>query len=332
MKLLVTGATGFVGRCFVQTASKRPDLTITAAMRALRPTDLPLAGQFEIGEIKATTDWNAALAGVDVVVHLAGRAHVMRETATDPLEFYREVNVMGSLSLARAAVAAGVKRMIFVSSVKVNGEGTPLGTPPIAQRAYSETDVPAPEDAYGISKHEAEVALRQLASATGLEVVIIRPPLVYGPGVRANMLALMKIVARGLPLPLASVRNRRSLIYVENLADFILRCVDAEAAANETFLISDGTDFSTPELIRRMAEAMGRQARLFPMPVGLLRIGTRLARKEAQAQRLLGTLEINSAKAHDRLGWRPPVNLDQAFRRTMEPLRRRSSLLSARQI
>ncbi len=320
MKLLVTGATGFVGRSFVRAAAKCPALTVTAATRTSQPIDLPLTEQFEIGEIGATTDWRAALVGVDVVVHLAGRAHVMRETATDPLQSFREVNVEGSLSLARAAISAGVKRMIFVSSVKVNGEGTRLGMPSAAHRAYCETDEPAPEDAYGISKHEAELGLREIAATTGLEIVIIRPPLVYGAGVKANMRALMKIVAKGLPLPLASVMNRRSLIYVQNLADFILICVTAEAAANETFLISDGTDLSTPDLIRKMAISMDRRARLFAMPVSLLWAGARLLGKQAQFQKLLGTLEVNSTKSRSLLGWDPPVSVDEALKQTMMPL------------
>ena len=315
MRLLVTGATGFVGRAVIARAQQCPGATITAAVRSARSDGLSLTGQVMVGEINSETHWGEALREIDVVIHLAGRAHVMNETTTDPLEAYRAVNVGGTMNLARCAAAAGVKRLVFVSSVKVNGEGPPLGGKQVG-RVYREFDVPAPEDAYGISKHEAEVGLRDLARNMGLEVVIVRPPLVYGPGVRANMRALMKAVERGLPLPLGAVTNRRSLVYVDNLADFIMRCAEAPAAANDTFLVSDGEDVSTADLIRRMAKAMGRPARLFPIPVELLRLAARLTGKGAQAQRLLGSLQVDISKARLRLGWEPPIGMDAALQHT----------------
>lgn len=256
-----------------------------------------------VGDLEATTDWRTALDGVDSVVHLAARVHVMQDTASDPLAEFRRVNVAGTLNLARQAALAGVRRLVFVSSVKVNGEGTMPGRP------YTADDVPAPLDAYGVSKHEAEVGLREIAKATGLEITIIRPVLVYGPGVGANFLAMMRWLYRGVPLPLGAIHNRRSLIAVDNLADLILTCLDHPGAANQVFLASDGEDVSTTELLRRTAQALGKPERLLPVPVPLLNLAARLLGKQDFAQRLCGSLQVDIGKTRAMLEWTPPLSL-----------------------
>jgi nucleoside-diphosphate-sugar epimerase len=240
---------------------------------------------------------------VDVVVHLAARVHALRDETVDSWEEYRRVNVKGTQALASAAVEHGVHRLVFVSTAKVNGESTPGGR-------FSEGDPPDPQDPYAESKWEAEEELHSLALKTGLEIVIVRSPLVYGPGVRANFLRLMKLVERPIPLPMPDIRNRGSLIGVANLADFLARCVGHPEAANETFLVSDGEDVSTRELVARIARALGCAARFLPVPELALRLVARLAGKEAVADRLFGSLVINSDKARRKLGWKPPVTLD----------------------
>ena len=311
-RVLVTGANGLIGRALVAGLLRRRT-TVTAAVRreAAFP---PGVSVVRFGDLGPETDWREALAGCDVVVHLAARVHVMRDDVADPLTAYRGVNVAGTLALARQAAAAGAKRFIFVSSVKVNGEGTQPGRP------FRETDVPAPVDPYGVSKLEAEQALLALAASTGIEVVVIRSPLVYGPGVRANFAALMRAVARGVPLPLGAVNNRRSLVAIDNLVDLIDTCVEHPAAANEIFFVSDGEDLSTPELVRRLAHAMGRPARLFPMPASVLMAGAMLLGKREVAQRLLGSLQVDISKARSLLGWTPPVNVDEGLRRAVQGL------------
>jgi nucleoside-diphosphate-sugar epimerase len=227
----------------------------------------------------------------------------MNDTAADPLTAFRAVNVDGTLNLVRQAATAGVKRFVFISSVKVNGELTQPG------RAFTETDAAAPQDAYGQSKHEAEQGLRQLAADTGMEVVIIRPPLVYGPGVKANFAALMRAVQRGWPLPLGAVHNQRSLVALDNLVDFIVTCITHPQAANQTFLVSDGEDLSTTELVRGMAQAVGVPARLLPVPVWALQAGATLLGKGDAVQRLCGNLQVDISKARNLLGWTPPVSV-----------------------
>jgi nucleoside-diphosphate-sugar epimerase len=248
------------------------------------------------------------LIGVDIVVHLAARVHVMRDSATDPLAEFRRVNVAGTERLALAAATAGVRRFVFLSSVKVNGE----------KGGYNESDPPAPQDAYGISKHEAELGLRVIAAETGMEVVIIRPPLVYGPGVKANFHVLLWAVARGVPLPLGAIHNRRSLVALDNLVDIIVTCIDHPAAANQTFLVSDGEDLSTTELIRHLARAMGRPARLIPVPASVLMAGATLLGKREVAARLCGSLQVDITKARELLGWLPPITMDEGLRRAAE--------------
>ncbi len=290
LTLLVTGGTGFVGQELV----KR------------------LSGQsFRLATRADSTCWDNVLVGVDTVVHLAARVHIMHDTDTDTLNAYRAVNVDGTLNLARQAAVAGVKRFVFISSVKVNGEFTQ------PRRTFTEADVPNPKDAYGQSKHEAEYGLRQIAVETGMEVVIIRPPLVYGPGVKANFASLMRAVQRGWPLPLGAVHNQRSLVALDNLVDFIITCITHPQAANQTFLVSDGQDLSTTELVRGMAQAAGVPARLLPVPVWALQAGASLLGKGDAVQRLCGNLQVDISKARTLLGWVPALSVQEGLRRAM---------------
>lgn len=299
-RVLVTGAGGFIGTTLIQVLDARG----TPVRAAVRVNVMPRKADVddvEICDIGPTTDWSIALQGIDAVIHLAARVHVMCETAADALGAFRSTNVAGTAHLAREAAAAGVRRFVFLSSVKVNGEAT-------SGRPFTERDAPRPEDAYGVSKREAEDALRAIGAETGLEVVILRPPLVYGPGVKANFLRLMRWVDRGVPLPLASVDNRRSLVYVGNLVDAIVRCIDEPAAAGETFLVDDGAPVSTPQLLRELGQALGRPARLWPLPPGLLSAAARLVGRADDAARLLGDLVVDSTHIRERLGWQPPFS------------------------
>jgi nucleoside-diphosphate-sugar epimerase len=309
VRLLVTGGSGFVGRALIARLLEQGHYALVCAGR--RPLDTLPAGCEEhlVGELGPATDWSAALAGVDVVIHSAARVHVMNEEAADPLAEFRRVNVQGTLALARQAVAAGVRRFVFLSSIKVNGEGTEPGRP------YTATDTPQPGDDYGVSKLEAERALTELAAETALEVVIIRPGLVYGPGVKANFRAMMSWLSRGVPLPLGRVPNRRSLVAIDNLVDLVLRCVAHPAAAGQVFLVSDGEDLSTTELLQRMAAALDRKALLLPVPASLLALGARLVGKPAIAQRLCGSLQVDIRPTCERLNWHPPLSVDQGLRR-----------------
>jgi UDP-glucose 4-epimerase len=303
---LVTGATGFVGTNLAARLVEAGRFFVRAAVRRESdelPTDVE---RTVVGDLTPVTVWQPALAGAAAVVHLAARVHVMRDSAADPLAEFRRVNVAVTLNLARQAAAWGVKRFVFLSSVKVNGESGSV--------IYRETDLPAPKDAYGISKYEAERGLREIATETGMDVVIIRPPLVYGPGVKANFLALMRVVARGIPLPLGAIDNRRSLVALDNLLDLIVTCIDHPAAANQTFLVSDGEDLSTTELIRRLARAMDRPARLIPVPTTVLMAGATLLGKREVATRLCGSLQVDITKARELLGWLPPITMDEGLR------------------
>ena len=305
MKLLVTGIHGWIASAFARHCrALGHEVRGTSRSRGQGITAIPA--------IDGATDWSAALACCDTVVHLAARVHVMAEQAADPLSAYREVNTDGTLNLARQAAACGLRRFVFVSSVKVNGETTPTG------RAFREDDLPTPLDPYGVSKREAEDGLITLAMASGMEVVIIRPPLVYGPGVKGNFASMSKWLARGVPLPLGAVRNARSLVALENLVDFIALCADRErspSAANQTFLISDGEDVSTTELLKKMAYAFGAVPRLFPVSADLLKMAASLAGRPAVAERLLCSLLVDSTKARDMLGWRPVLTMDEQLRK-----------------
>ncbi|GAB1234036.1 UDP-glucose 4-epimerase family protein [Ferrigenium sp. UT5] len=309
MSVLVTGANGFVGAALVEKMRER-GLASRCAVRAAAQID-GCSESVEVGGINARTDWRTVLQGIDVVIHLAARVHVMEESAADPLAAFREVNVAGTENLARQAAAAGVKRLVYVSSIKVNGEETAEG------HAFREDDVPLPQDPYGISKWEAEQALHRIATETGLEVVIVRPPLVYGPGVKGNFAQMLKVVQRGIPLPLASVHNQRSLVYLGNLVDALLLCATHPAAAGQTYLVSDGEDVSTPELLRRLGKAMGRPARVFLCPPALLKLAGRLTGKSDQVERLLGSLQVDSGKIRRELGWVPPCDLARGLQETV---------------
>jgi nucleoside-diphosphate-sugar epimerase len=253
--------------------------------------------------------WDSLLIGVDVVIHLAARVHVMEKKTGDPLAIYRKINVHGTERLARQAAAFGVKRFVFLSTVKVNGEES--------WRPYSETDTPAPVDSYGISKMEAELKLAEIAAETGMAVVIIRPPLVYGPGVKANFLKLLQTVDRSMPLPFAGVKNQRSLIYVENLVDAIVACVRHPNASGRTYLVSDGEDISTPELIRMISASLHKPPRLFSVPGLCLHIASRLSGKGPLMDRLMGSLTVDSTKITEELDWLPPFSLQEGIEETV---------------
>lgn len=309
-RVLVTGASGFVGRA----VTRRLLLEGIAVRGVVRTPDAAIPEGAEralVPDIGATTDWGRALEDVDVVIHLAARVHVMRETSADPLALFRAVNTAGTLNLARQAAQAGVRRLVFMSTVKVHGEAG----------RFRESDPPAPADSYGRSKLEAETGLRAIAADTGLEVVILRPPLVYGPGVRANFASLMRAIERGIPLPLGAADNRRSLIALDNLADVVTVASRHPAAANETFLVSDDDDLSTPELVRRLASALGVRPRLFPVPPALLAAGAAMLGKRDVADRLLGSLTVDCTRAKHLLGWTPPVSVDEGLRRAVASLR-----------
>jgi nucleoside-diphosphate-sugar epimerase len=301
LTILLTGASGFVGAAVLKKL-QREGRDVRALPRAF--------------EMSKEANFATALDGIGTVVHLAARVHVMQDAHADPLAAYRAVNVEGTLNLARQAAVAGAMRFVFVSSVKVNGERTEVG------QAFTEADIPKPQDAYGISKHEAELGLRELAAATGMQIVIVRPPLVYGPGVKANFASLMTVVQRGWPLPLACVDNRRSLVALDNLVDFLFLCTSAPQAANQTFMVSDGNDLSIPELIRHMARVIGVRERLFPMPVVVLKVVSKLIGKSAAMQRVCESLQVDISKAKNLLGWDPPVSFDEGIRDAISGLHR----------
>ena len=305
MNILLTGATGFLGSRLATALQSKPNVKLTATVRS--HVEICATNIVEVPNLDANTDWSTALTNQQIVIHTAARVHIMKDEVLDPLAEYRRVNVDGTLNLARQAAAAGVKRFIFISSIKVNGEQTRLGQP------FTADDTPAPDDAYGISKWEAEQGLQQLASETGLEVVIIRPPLVYGPGVKANFLSLLKLSTTGLPLPFGSVNNKRSMVYVGNLVDFIVRCINQPSAANETFLVSDGDDVSLRSLLTMMRSAMGRSSRLVPVPVELFKLAGALTGKRGVVDRLVGDLQVDSSKARSLLGWVPPYTVEQGI-------------------
>lgn len=309
--VLVTGATGFVGRATCDVLLTR-GLRIRAAVRAMDYT-LPVAlEQIFISEIGRDTDWRPALEGIDIVIHLAARVHVMNDKAKDPLAAFCEVNEYGTRKLADQAAECGVERFIYVSSVKVNGERTLSGD------AFNELDDPAPEDAYGISKWRGEQALHSIERQTGMPVTIIRPPLVYGPGVKANFAHLLSAVVKNIPLPLSGIGNKRSLIYVGNLADAIVACALDSRAAGKAYLVSDKEHVSTPELIRRMALALGIKARLFPFPLCLLKTLARLLGRRAMIDRLSESLLVDNSRIKTEIGWKPPFSLDQGMKMTAD--------------
>jgi nucleoside-diphosphate-sugar epimerase len=299
--VLVTGANGFVGAQLVSRLEHDDRFRVRKARRDADQCD---ERSIDVGDIGPETDWSSALAGTDVVVHCAARVHVMNDSSADPLAAFRKVNLHGTLNLARQAVAAGVRRFVFVSSVKVNGETT-TNLPP-----FTSLSAPAPVDAYGKSKWEAEQGLWTIARETGLDVVIVRPPLVYGPGVKANFLRLMKAVRKGLPLPLARVRNQRSMVYVGNLVDLLSICTMHPDAVSQTFLVSDGVDLSTQDLVKQLAMAMHIKPRLIGVPPSLMLAAAHMVGKSDVADRLLGSLQVDMTLTRNTLGWQPPYSIE----------------------
>lgn len=309
MRVAVVGAGGFVGLRLVERlqADGHSVLPIVRTPRGL-------AGEQPVADI-GTADWPQLLAGVDVVVHLAARVHMMDDRSADPLAEFRKVNTIGTMAVAHAAARAGVKRFVFISSIKVNGEATPHGAP------FKADDSPQPSDPYGVSKAEAETALFDLAATVPMEVTVIRPPLVYGPGVGGNFALMIKWLRRGVPLPLGGISgNRRSLVGIDNLVDLITVALTHPGAANDIFLVSDGCDVSTRTLLTKLASALGKQARLLPIPQAVILGLARAARKEAAATRLIGNLQVDIEKTRQLLNWSPPVSMDEALKRTVAAL------------
>jgi nucleoside-diphosphate-sugar epimerase len=308
--IFVTGASGFVGHTVCERVLNL-GMKVRGSYRSTSSQSRVPEGveKIHIPSVDGATDWSSALPGVNVIVHTAARVHVLRDSAADPLTEFRRVNVAGTLTLARQAVDAGVRRFIFVSSIGVNGAET-------FEVPFTAEDKAAPHLPYAISKYEAELGLRQLAQETGLEVVIIRPPLVFGPAAPGNFNKLLVFVYRGIPLPLGAIHNRRSLVALNNLVDLIVTCLNHPAAANQTFLVSDGDDLSTTELLRRTAAALGRPARLIPVPVLVFRAVARLLGRANFAQQLCGSLQVDISKTRNLLGWTPPVSVDDTLKQT----------------
>ena len=321
MKLVcVTGAAGFVGQA-LQPLLIGSNRTVRGVIREINSllSNNPTP-HVAVGDINSYTDWSAALTGVDCVIHCAARAHVMYETEGDGLAAYRSVNVQGTRRLAYQAAAAGVRRLVFLSSIGVNGVFTDVLPQPLdgGLPRFAHDDTANPVESYAISKWEAEQALWEISAETGLEVVVMRPPPVYGPSPKGKLAHLLKLVRSGVPLPLAAVKNKRSLIGLDNLVDILIRCIDHPAAAGQTFLVSDGEDLSTPDLLRHMAAAMGRSARLVPVPVSLLRLTGSALGKRAEIDRLVGSLQIDSSHTRQVLGWTPPVSVQEGIRRMVQ--------------
>ncbi len=305
MTILLTGATGFVGLALTRQLHQQ-DRPLIAAVRRVGNT-LPAAiQQVPVGDLLPNNDWEAALDPVDTVIHLAARVHIMRDTAVDPLTVFRQTNTVATLNLAQQAAEAGVRRFIFLSSIKVNGEST-------TSRPFNATDLCHPTDPYALSKYEAEQSLMQVAQETGMEVVIIRPPLVYGPNVKGNFQQLMNWVYKGIPLPLGAIKNKRSFLALDNLTDLIMICIEHPAAANEIFLASDGQDLSTTEWLKRLGHALNCPTRLLPIPQTLLALGLQTMGKANIAQRLCGSLHIDMTKTQQLLSWHPPFTVEDAL-------------------
>lgn len=316
MKVLITGANGFIGRQLAQDMQQTPYQARLALRQLPQKNDASL-DRVAVGAINAHTQWQQALSDCDVVIHTAARVHIMQETAENPLSLFRGVNVEGTLNLARQAVKAGVKRFIFISSIKVNGEWT-------TTYPFTADDVPHPQDAYGLSKLEAEQQLLALAHETGLELVIIRPPLVYGPGAKGNFQRLVQSIQKGWPLPLKCIVNQRSFVYVNNLSNLIIKCIEHPKAVNRIFLVSDGEDLSTPELLKKISLALNKPVRLLPIPYYCLSGFLRLIRKKAMLQRLTASLQVDMSKTCELLSWQPPLSVDEGLQAMMQSLREKT--------
>ena len=310
VKILLTGATGFLGSAISRRLVEDEQYQLISTVRKKSGNLISGIPTVLIEGLYADTDWSSALSNIQVVIHTAARVHVMNESSGDPLTEFRKINVEGTLNLARQAAAAGVNRFIFISSIKVNGESTVIDEP------FTANDQPNPVDPYGISKWESEVGLQKLAKETDMDIVIIRPPLVYGPGVKANFYNMMRWISRGIPLPLGAIKNKRSLLALDNLVDLIIVCVEHPAASNQVFLVSDGNDFSTTELLIEVGKALGTPARLIPIPAGVLKIAAILLGKRNVSQRLLGSLQVDITKTQELLNWEPPVSVEEALLKT----------------
>ncbi|MBN1364272.1 MAG: SDR family oxidoreductase [Syntrophaceae bacterium] len=303
MKVLVTGANGFIGTHLCRALE-------SSAAEVVRVVRKPQPGAVAVGSINGATDWAAALPGVEAIVHLAGRVHIVKDTSLDPLVEFRKTNVDSTLNLARQAAQAGVKRFVFISSIAVHGLTSNC-------QPFSPQDVPHPHDPYGLSKLEAEKGLKEISAETGLLLVIIRPPLVYGPRVHANFLRLMKLAASGLPLPLGAVRNQRNPVFVGNLCDLILKCLTHPAAVGQTFLVSDDRDISTPQLLRLLTNAMNKKTRLFPIPRIVMRLAGRLTGHSGEIARLCDSLQVDISHTKELLDWTPPYTLEEGIQATV---------------
>lgn len=313
--VLITGASGFIGGALLQHLSSF--YSVRALVRCPQPSFNSSIEYIPGFDLSKDVDLSNALEGVKVVVHCAARVHVMNEAALDPLEEFRQINLRGTVNLALQAAQKGVKRFIYISSIKVNGGSTKIGKP------FSPDDIPSPSDAYGLSKYEAESALQDLAVKTGMEVVIIRPPLVYGHGVKANFAALIRLVKLGIPLPFGlATKNRRSFVAIDNLISFIKECIVNPKAANQVFFISDGQDLSTTSLIKAIALASNKSITLIPIPVPLLNFFLKVIGKHSVSERLFGNLQVDISKCYNLLGWIPPIKVDQALRRTIAEINR----------
>jgi nucleoside-diphosphate-sugar epimerase len=309
-KILVTGASGFFGKSLVQRLCSFPDVSVLAPLRNIDVMLPASVNKTYIPGIDELTDWTECLVDVETIVHSAARVHVMQEDSSRSLEKFRAVNVKGTLRLANQAIQAGVKRFVFISSIKVNGEVTLAGQP------FSADDLPLPADAYGISKYEAEQELLKLSNSGLIEVVIIRPVLIYGPGVGANFQQMMNWLSKGIPLPFGAITNKRSFVSLENVVDLVITCVDHPQAANEVFLVSDGEDISTTELMRRLIVCLGAKTRLLPIPSVVLSGLAHLIGRGPHAQRIFGSLQVDISKNHKLLGWSPPHSLDDGLKAT----------------
>ena len=309
--ILLTGANGFVGKELVIQSKKR-NLEVKCVIRGKSPSPVKENSTIRIDSISTHGDWARELLDVESIIHTAARVHIMNDDASDSLVEFRKINTDGTLNLARQAADSGIKRFIYLSSIKVNGEDTMSGV------SFSPDDEFIPDDPYGLSKYEAEQGLLVLAKETNMEVVIIRPPLVYGPGVKANFASMMKWVYKGVPLPFGAVHNQRSLVALDNLVSFIIHCIDHPKAANEIFLISDGEDVSTTELLQKVAKAFGKRPFLIPVPVSLMKFTAKLLGKADVADRLFGSLQVDSSKARDLLGWKRVISIDEQLEKTVE--------------
>lgn len=310
-KILITGATGFLGKPLLSEIRKKySDNTVVPVLRK-ESSEFNRFDCLVVDGIGPLTDWDDKLVGIDCIIHCAARVHVMNDTVEDPLEAFREVNVQGTLALAKAAAKAGVKRFIFVSSIKVNGESTTDRVP------YKSSDEPSPEDPYGISKAEAEKGLKLISDESGMEVVIIRPPLVYGPGVKANFAAMLKLASTGIPLPFGCINlNKRSMVYVENLISLIIACIENPNAANQTFLVSDDNDLSTKEFVKGLSNGLGKSGLMLPVPNVLFSIAGKMFGKSAVIDRLCGSLQVDISHTQETLNWHPPYSVKQGFAAT----------------